>query len=99
VSSTFALTVAVLPAQAYITQVETAWGSIAQRPFDFTWTGTLSGTETWTATYRVQISSFITTAYPLTNSVRLTAPGLATLVLTPTVIVNGQLVFLPVVMR
>ena len=95
-SSTFAMTIAVLPTQASINQVEAAQGTVNPGAFDFTWRGTLSGTETWTATYRVQISAVPTTAYPFTNSVRLTAPGLATVILTPTVIVNGQLVFLPI---
>jgi glucose/arabinose dehydrogenase len=98
-TNTFGLTVAVLPTQASLVQVDTAHGSVTPGPFNFTWSGTVSGTETWTATYRVQIGSLPTTAYPLTHSVRLSAPGLATLVLTPTVIVNGQAVFLPSVLR
>jgi glucose/arabinose dehydrogenase len=98
-SKTFVLTAVIPSAYAQIEQVEAAAGNLNMQPYLLTWTGTLTGTEVWTATYRLQLSAVPTTAYPLTNAVRLTAPGLAAVVLTPTVIVNGLPLFLPVLAR
>lgn len=99
ISKTFTLTTVVPGEFAQIDRVEVAAGSIVTQSDRFTWTGTLTGVTTWTATYRLQINAVPTTAYPLTNGLRLTAPGVTTVVLTPTVIVNGNLVFLPDIAR
>ncbi len=98
-SSTFALTVDVPPLYAFLVGAQAANGVLNSQPFQLTWSGTLTGAQTWAATYRLQINSVPATSYLLTNSLRLTAPDVATVVLTPTVIVNGQLVFLPLIRR
>jgi hypothetical protein len=98
-SNTFALTVNVLPIYAYFNDTQVSNGVLDSQLYQFTWRGTLTGVENWTATYQLSLAS-LSSLYVLTNSVRLTAPGIQTIVLTPTVIVNAQYWrFLPLLRR
>lgn len=100
-SSTFTLTVKVPFQYAFVNSASASNGSLEWRAYQgITWTGTLSATEAWSATYQLHIGSVPTTIYPLTNVVRLTAPGIQTMVLTPTAVVNAQdWIFLPLILR
>jgi glucose/arabinose dehydrogenase len=98
-STTFSLTVTLPAGPAWIIGAQAEQGSLTQLTYQLQWSGTVTNTTAWTATYRLQISTVPTTAYPLTHAVRLTAPGATTVSLTPTVMVNGALTFLPLIWR
>jgi glucose/arabinose dehydrogenase len=98
-SNTFALTVNIPPAHAFLVSAQAQQGVLNQSAYQLLWSGTVTGVEAWTATYRLQIGTDPATAYPLTHSLRLTAPGAATVILTPTVMVNGTLTYLPMLRR
>ncbi len=98
-SNTFALTVTIPAGPAFIISAQAEHGSLTQQAYQLWWSGTVTSSAAWTATYRLQISSDPATAYPLTHTVRLTAPGATTVILTPTVIVNGALTFLPSILH
>ena len=89
-TNTFALTVDVPANYAFVAAAQTAQGALIQEFARIKWSGTVTPTASWTATYRLSIASEPTTMYPLTNVLRLTAPGVQTIVLTPTVAVNAQ---------
>lgn len=99
ISNTFALTVAIPAGPAFIVSAQAPRGSLTQQAYQLGWSGTLTGAEAWTATYRLQIGNDPATAYPLAHVVRLTAPGATAVTLTPTVMVNGMLTFLPSIVR
>ncbi len=97
-SNTFALTVDV-PSSAVVIDAQSPNGTLSFLSSAIWWSGTLTGIETWTATYQLQIASEPTTSYPLTNTIRLTARNVQPIVLTPTVFVNGYLIYLPIGVR
>jgi hypothetical protein len=99
ISNTFALTVTIPAGPAFIISAQAEHGSLTQQAYQLWWSGAVTNSTAWTATYRLQISSDPATAYPLTHTVRLTAPGATTVILTPTVMVNGTLTFLPAILR
>jgi glucose/arabinose dehydrogenase len=98
-TNTFALTVGVPDALAYVSATQAAQGTLVAEPYRVRWSGTIPAGERWTATYQLYLVGPDEQPHILTNTLRLTAPGAATIVLTPTVIVNGQSVFLPILLR
>jgi len=97
-TNTFALTVDVPGLLAYLSDAQAAQGTLVKEAYHVRWSGTIPAGVRWTATYQLYLVG-PPEPHILTNTVRLTAPGAATIVLTPTVIVNGQIVFLPVIQR
>ena len=99
ITNTFLLTLNVPGTYAFVNNTQAAQGILSNSPFTISWSGTVTPGANWIATYQLSVASEPTTAYPLFNYIRITAPGATTVVLTPTVIVNGQLTFLPLIQR
>jgi glucose/arabinose dehydrogenase len=97
-TNTFALIVDAPPTQLWIIDAQAHSGTLTYTSFSLRWSGVITGTQTWSATYRTQLA-YNPATYPVTTALRLTAHGLPPLALTPTVIVNGLLVYLPIVTR
>lgn len=98
VESAFALTVTV-PPSAQVLYAEGWDGELNVTPSNVFWSGSMTGTLTWTVTYRLQLTEAITTPYVLVNDVALTSPGLTSLAFAPVVIVNGWAAYLPIGLR
>jgi glucose/arabinose dehydrogenase len=96
-TNTFTLIVDVPPAYHWLIDSQAQSGTLTFTSFSLWWSGLVTGTQNWTATYRTQLA-YNTASYPVTTSLRLTARGVTSIVLTPTVIVNGLPVYLPIVM-
>ena len=98
ITNTFALTIDVPATLAYIDTAHAAEGTLTADSFQLRWSGSISPGETWTGTYQLSLAS-LPDPYVLKNAVRLTAPGATTVILTPTVIVNAHVTFLPLTLR
>jgi hypothetical protein len=95
-TNTFTLIVDAPPGQLYIINAQANSGTLTYTSYSLWWSGVITGTQNWTAAYQTQLI-YNPGVYPVTTSVRLTAHGAASIVLTPTVIVNGLTVYLPIV--
>ncbi len=85
--------------QAQVIDAQTTRGTINAYPDAVAWSGTVSGLETVTATYTLQLADTPTSTYLLTNLIQISAPDATSVTLTPLIIVNGQSAYLPIVWR
>ena len=97
-SNTFNLTATLLPSMTLQPgSLQYHNGTLTADADHIYWTGLLSHTETWSATYQVKITDTLISPTILTSSIDLSAPAHATFHFTPTIIVNGYSIFLPVI--
>jgi len=98
-SSTNTFTVLVdIPDALSIIDGQADRGTLTYTSFSLWWSGVVTGSQNWTATYHTQLF-YNPATYLVTNSLRLLARNLPPLVLTPTIMVNGLPVYLPIVTR
>jgi len=94
-SNTFTLTATLSPS----TTLEAASSGLTFDSDHVYWSGTLSRTQSITATYTVRMSDLITTPYFITSPIKITAPRATPVQLNSVVIVNGYSIFLPIMPR
>lgn len=94
-SNTFKLTATLSPS----TTVESLSPGLVESSGVVTWTGLLNGIQAITGTIAVRVTDLLTLPYVITTPFTITAPTLPPVQLSTTTIVNGRLVFLPIVTR
>lgn len=98
VLNSFALTVTA-PPPATVLYAHSPAGELNVTPSNVFWSGLMTGTLTWTMTYRLQFADTPTTPYALRGEVALTSPGLTSLAFAPLIVVNGRVTYLPIGLR
>jgi glucose/arabinose dehydrogenase len=99
-SNTFNLTATIPPSMTLLPgAIQYQHGVLNYDVDHIWWTGLLSHTETWTATYQVQITIAMTSPAILIGSMDISAPGHPTFSFTANLLVNGYEIYLPIVMR
>jgi aldose sugar dehydrogenase len=92
-SNTFALTATLSPSTA----VESLSPGLQESSGLVAWSGVLSSVQSITGTIVVRVTDPLTTPYAIITPITITAPTLPPVQLSTTTIVNGWLVFLPVI--
>ena len=100
-TNTNSFTVAIdVSSQAAIIDAQTSRGTIyPTSPSTLLWSGAVSGTETVTGTYTLQVAATPTSTYLMPNQIQINAPGATSIMLTPIIIVNGFTTYLSIVRR
>ncbi|HZY43948.1 MAG TPA: PQQ-dependent sugar dehydrogenase [Anaerolineae bacterium] len=99
-SNTFNLTATIPPSMTLLPgAIQYQHGVLNYEADHIWWTGLLSHTETWTATYQVQITAAMTSPAILIGSMDISAPGHPTFSFTTNLLVNGYEIYLPIIMR
>jgi hypothetical protein len=94
-SNTFTLTATLSPS----TTLEATSGGLTFDTNHVYWSGTLSRTQSITATYAVRVSDPTTTPYFIASPIEITAHGATSVQLNSAVVVNGYSIFLPIMPR
>ena len=94
-SNTFALTATLSPSVA----LESAGSGLTFDANHVYWSGLLKGIQTTTGTFAVHVTDPTTTPYFLTTPIEIDAPTLPPVFLPATVLVNPDVLFLPIVRK